>query len=678
MEVNSLPINKVFSSGGDIQYILPHFQREYAWEKENWRTLIEDIFSIYENYEPHSPPEHFLGAMVVINDGTRAGTIPAFKLVDGQQRLTTISILLSALAFIVKERDASKSLYKKIRKQIINPDEEGELRYKIMPTTKYGDREVFFAIVDEKDTLPQNDSRIPTAFAYLAKELNTRIEVNDIDPEQLFIVITNCLHVVFINLDNRERPYEIFESLNAKGKPLTQPDLVRNYIAMRLPEDRQRDIFENHWSKIEHLLRENRTVARIGELTAFLRHYLAFQNGKLPNKDHVYARFRDRIEREYPTADTFIEEIRQLHDFAVIYDRFLRPENEPNPAIRKAIERLNILETRTAYPFLMAAYSSMQHGETEIQDFIAGLHILENYIIRRYLAGEPTNYTNKMFPTLWREIEPTAFASSLKVALLRKNYPSDETLQKIIPLQKLYDKRQTAKLVLILSSINAHLSRNSGGYTILDGEATIEHIMPQQLSPEWKMDLGKHHDEIHRELLNTLGNLTLVTREWNSSLSNSNFAKKQQKLSRHALLLNQRYFDTVTKWDGESIEARTQWLTQQVMAVWQAFGEPEPTPIVTGKKPKALLFLGETHRVSSWRDVVTIMAECTIEIASDFEAIAKEMNAFFSQIERDRSRQLSNGWWLYVNISAKTAIEFCEKITTSAEVPDEEWEVITS
>lgn len=215
MKADSLKIAKVFSTGGDIHYALPHFQREYAWKRENWETLLDDVLGVYGLYSEQTQPEHFLGTLVVINDGVQHGTIPVFRLVDGQQRLTTISLMLSALGRLVKE--SHPSLYKKIQKLLVNEDEEGHLYYKVLPTSKYGDRLSYQAIISGESP-PAVESLIPKAFEYFFKELNKLLEKDQIDPEQFFIVLTTCLQAVFIDLDNNERPYEIFESLNFKGR----------------------------------------------------------------------------------------------------------------------------------------------------------------------------------------------------------------------------------------------------------------------------------------------------------------------------------------------------------------------------------------------------------------------------------------------------------------------------
>lgn len=673
MDVHSLRISKVFYNGGDVQYLLPHFQREYAWERENWSILLDDIFNIYDAYEPDDPPEHFLGAIVVISDGRRSGTIPAFKLVDGQQRLITISLILCALGRIVE--DVDQDLHKKILKLITNLDEKGYLHYKVVPTTKYGDREAYINIISGNEITEQTESKIPSAFEFIYKQLKTKITNGALEAQKLFIVLSNCLHVVFIDLDQRERPYEIFESLNAKGKPLTQPDLVRNYIAMRLPESKQEEVFDLYWADIEAILQERRTVARIGEMTAFLRHYLAYHTGILFNKGHVYARFRDRIEKQFPSTDEFIDEIKNIRRFAGYYNNLLRPEYEKAPQIRTALHRLNILESSTAYPFLMAVYEGNFKNDITSSDMLEGLQILEAYMVRRYLAGEPTNYLNKMFPTLWREVNTGNFVDSLRQVLSTKNHPSDVRLQNILKTSQVYDQRRNERLCLILETVNQYLSLGSGGHTVLDSKPTIEHIMPQKLDQTWKAELGFNWEEIYREYLHTLGNLTLVTQKWNSELSNAPFVTKQRKLSQHALLLNSTYFgQAIEKWDDGAILDRAQWLTDHIIQIWPSLGE-QNIEIRSGQKPRLLTILGEAYEVKHWRDVAFYAAESVAYLVNNFDEIAETMQSAFSRTPFSRTRQLSNGWWLNTNLRSETIPNFCNQMFRLAELSEDDWDI---
>jgi uncharacterized protein with ParB-like and HNH nuclease domain len=676
MKADSLKISRVFLGGGDVLYLLPHFQREYSWEKENWQTLFSDVQAIYESYNPDQEPEHFMGTLVVINDGTRNGTISAFKLVDGQQRLTTISLLLCALYRLCRESHPETA--KKIQKLLTNPDEQGDYFFKLLPTTKYGDRAAYTSILRGDEAAPNTESRIPEAFNFLFEQLKDRLNAGEIDPNRYFVALTNCLQVVFINLDQKERPYEIFESLNAKAKPLSPADLVRNYIAMRLPETKQEEIFNKYWTKIDDLLQEKRTVgkSRLGELTAFLRHYLAMLTGTLPNERHVYERFRDRMEREFKEHADFVGELAILHRFANYYDHLLRPDNEPDKAIREQLKRLNTLEVSTAYPFLLQMYDAWKQEALSRADMLVGLQIIENYLVRRYLTGEQTNYLNKMFPTLWPQLDPNQFTSSLQQALLSRNYPSDSRIRQFIYTEGLYKGNQVKeKTALILETINRHLSKGSGAITMLDGSSTIEHIMPQTLSDAWKKHLGADWEKVYREYLNTLGNLTLVTQEWNTAMSNETFEKKRAILAHHGLRLNSDYFSLASaRWNEAAIKKRADFLAEQILEIWPAFGEPPLSAVGKSTTPKVLTILGERHRVESWRDVAGITAETVIEFGDDFVKIVEQLpNYFFKEETRYTHRQLSNGWWLYTNLSGSATKSLCHQLIAAAGIPEEEW-----
>ncbi|MBN8656502.1 MAG: DUF262 domain-containing protein [Anaerolineae bacterium] len=682
MKADSLKISKVFSSGGDVHYMLPHFQREYAWEKENWQTLLNDVIGLHDEYNPEKQSEHFMGALVVINDGTRNGVVPAFKLVDGQQRLTSISLMLCALSNIVEE--SHPPLHKRMRRLLTNPDESDILFYKLVPTKKYGDREAYFAMINGEEFPKGIDSKIPDAYRFFLKELETRIKTNTVNPDHLFLVLSNSLQVVFIDLDQGERPYEIFESLNAKNKPLTQADLVRNYIAMKLPEKKQAEIFDKYWSMTETLLQDKRTVGRsgLGELTAFLRHYLTMQNGVLCNERHVYERFRDRIENEYPTPELFENEIATLRKFAEYYDRLLRPEHEPENDIRTKLRRLNVLEISTAYPFLMQVYEAYSEKKLSREEFVEVLDVLENYIVRRYLTSEPTNYLNKMFPTLWRELSPTKLAETLKKVIITKYYPSDSNIKRDLVTERMYGRGSQAreKIVLVFESINRYLSikNHSGGYTVLDNAPTVEHIMPQTLSAEWKSHLGSDWDQIFKDYLDTIGNLTLVTQEWNGELSNSRFEKKKGLLSSHALKLNSEYFSQpVDKWDDKAIQIRANFLIEAILAIWPELGTPPAPQKSTGRKPKSLTILGQSFVVNSWRDVAYYTAQVASDVSDDFDTkIADQMQSYFDKQEfQSACRQLPNGWWLYLNLSAVSIKSFCHNVIALAGIPDDAWQL---
>jgi uncharacterized protein with ParB-like and HNH nuclease domain len=674
-------MGKVFSSGGDIHYVLPHFQREYAWDKPEWQMLLKDIFAIYEIFDDEQPPEHFMGALVVINDGMQAGTVPVFRLVDGQQRLTTISLLLCALQAVVVEDENLQGLHKKIGKMLVNADEDGMLYYKLLPTLKYGDRVSYCALIDGKPTPAGIESKVPMAYAFLLKELTTQLRGNGYEPNRLFNVLMTSLQVVYINLDQRERPYEIFESLNYKGKSLTQADLVRNYIAMKLPQKRQEAAFIDLWSPIEEMLLEKRSVgrSRFGELTGFLRHYFAMLSGVLINEDHVYSRFRDR--GELMTADEFEMELRRLKRFARYYDRLLRPEKEPDSAVRERLVRLNILEISTGYPFLMSLYDRHENGAISREDFVVGMGVIETYMVRRFLNRDSTNFLNKMFPTLVKEVTDEDFVNNLTSALGTKREPSDVRLRRSAETVNVYrrDVYTRQKLNLIFQTINRRLSEGSGAFTMLDADPTIEHIMPQTLSEAWKQALGESWAQDHDLLLHTLGNLTPVTQAWNSHLSNSIYTTKRAKLAQHGLRLNADYFAEGVApdvWNGDAIRARAQWLMELVATNWPQMGE---TPSGFEEQPKTLTIMGENFPVNSWRDVLRQTADVVLTLLGDSfeEKVVAAMPTYFQrEPHKSASYQLANGWWMLVNLSVEWVKKACDMLLEAAEIPEDEFDVV--
>jgi hypothetical protein len=321
----------------------------------------------------------------------------------------------------------------------------------------------------------------------------------------------------------------------------------------------------------------------------------------------------------------------------------------------------------------------MVQGHMTKDELCEVLRILENYMVRRYIVGEPTNYLNKMFPTLWREISPAHVEDTVTKVIVSKNYPADHRLQQAVLTEQIFDKRSQTreKIVLILESINRRLSAMSGGYTILDNSPTIEHIMPQTLSDVWKEELGLDWEHTFTDFLNTLGNLTLVTQEWNSSLSNAAFTAKKQKFLAHALRLNSDYLNRpIERWNEVAIRARAEFLTARILEIWPQLGIPPVQKNVPSTKPKTLIVLGEAFLVITWRDVAFQTAKSVSEIVDDFNKVAEQMPAYFDKEKfKFACRQLPNGWWLYMNLSAASIKSFCRNLIALAGLTEEDWQV---
>ena len=674
MKADDWQMSKVFLGGGDVQYVLPIFQREFAWEEEEWQTLLDDVMVTYKESQS-GYHEHFLGSLVVIEEDSRKTLFQSYTLVDGQQRLTSISLLLCALRDSLEDpRDK-----KQIDKYLLNADEHGDLRYKILPTVKYDDRQAYRLILDGKP-VDGLRSRVPDAYCYFKQSLHALLANSEIDSDQLLSCILGSLCIVFIELNRTDKPYKIFESLNHKGKALTEADLVRNYVAMTLPPDRQQEVFDDHWLHIEDLLSEHRTTANIPELTAFLRHYLAFRSGELPLKDRVFVGFRDRVEKLLKADDDrFILEIETLHRFAGYYDKFLRPSGETRDPLRRQLERLRVLQATTAYPLLLHFYDLHDGQVIAESELIQLLKVTENYLVRRFLAGERTNYHNSMFTSLARELSLAAglSAARLEAVLGERNYPSDKRLRQRLMWNNLYKGTGKPKrLSFVLETLNHQFDSD----IVLADAATIEHIMPQSLNHEWKAHLGDGWQEIHRELLHTIGNLTIVTQDWNvRKLSNRSFSIKRKHLRNHGIHLNAKYFSSHNdSWNANAIRDRTNYLADRIVEVWPPFSEPRRSEEVSGKKPRSLTVRGSVFPVNAWKRMVLQMVNHLHELGLlvDFGAAHLE---FGNMIVAKHNRpdymydESSRGWQIFTWVTAVQAVDFCIDLAKYCGLQDDEW-----
>lgn len=299
MESVIRPISGIFQNGGSVHYALPHFQREYIWEQDQWKELLRDLFFLYQEHQQERSIVHFLGLMGVVPD-EMSGTITKFKVVDGQQRLVTVSLILCVLKELSTKKNKNSTIAQQINMVLVNPFESGNTRFKVLPSTRRGDYATYTSLIDGHPLIGRG-SRIADAYRYFHREISRRISRKEMSIEKLYEALMNHVQVVLVILnrdDEVESPYKIFESLDGKGKLLSQADLVRNYIAMTLPLGFQKQVFEEDWVKIESLLNEQNRLGKTGELTAFLRHYLAMRRQILYPEDRVYARLRDYFEQQ--------------------------------------------------------------------------------------------------------------------------------------------------------------------------------------------------------------------------------------------------------------------------------------------------------------------------------------------------------------------------------------------
>ena len=669
-----------------MHFILPHFQREYRWEKPQWQTLWDDALTTYDalrasqNGERARQPEHFLGALVIVPQGTSNGTVPVHRLVDGQQRLTTLSLLLCAFARIVADTD--DSLAAQARALTTNFYMKGDLKWKILPTTKNNDRAIYCAIL-EGQPAPEGKSHALPAFEFFQLQLQSALNSGHIEVAPFFEVLTSAFQVVWVELDKDEDAHQIFESLNTKGQRLGEVDLVRNYIAMRLPSGAQEQIFHDIWAPIEAILDDERAVGRsgMGELTSFLRHYDAMQFGALPPQNKIYARFRDEM-KQLP-REAFVEQLRQLKRFASLYEGLLRPDKGADAALRAGLERLNALDITVAYPFLLMLAERHQRGQLLLLDYVGALQTLENYLVRRFVCGEPTAYLNKMFASLSQSVDFENLPASLPAVLNRKNYPSDDKIRQIAPRRDFYGKTGVReKTIMIFERINAAFYAGTDVLPVIGGTPSIEHILPQTLSAWWHAHLGSEAERIADEWRHTLGNLTLVSGSYNASLSNDSFSEKRDKLRSHGLKLNSEYFGAnanIERWDARAIQARADWLIEKIIEVWPSF-EQERTTVKTAAIPTCAPLSVTIRNISTptkyYSDVMRAVGEFLVADGADFENLSEKFPHIIAPQATGRMpHQLSNGWFIELHSNTATKKDYCRRLLQFHSVSDDEWSI---
>ncbi|MEL4897677.1 DUF262 domain-containing protein [Crocosphaera sp. Alani8] len=647
---------------GTKQYVVPLFQRPYSWKKQQWQVLWDDLIELYESDQPRP---HFMGSIVTspmeaIPEGTTK-----YLLIDGQQRLTTIFLFLVAL------RDKAEDLKQtKLSAQINNTflvnlyESEKEDYYKLRPTQL--DRKSLEKIIDKENI----DDDTPLYNCYLFFEKKIRQYQNHLDLQQLKKVVCNSLSLVSIVLGIDDDPYLVFEGLNAKGSPLNQADLIRNYYFMEISSQEQEDIYNSYWKPMEESLNN--------QLTEYIRHYLT-RSGKEVRKNEVYFETKERIRNQ-----DAISSLKELYKFSLYYSNLLNPETEKNEKIKKHLKRLNRLEVATIYPFILNCYDDWKQEKLSEDELCEVFKIIENFILRRFVCNIQTRGLNRIFALLYSQVSKDtnlisdSFVTRLKSTLQTRNYPKDHEFRERFMDVKMYGSNRSEKAKLILESIEESSKHKE---TVDFEKLSIEHIMPQKLNEWWKNHLGKEFSITHELLIHSIGNLTLTG--YNSELSNNNFPTKKKEFLHSHLELN-KYFSTVNSWGKYDIEKRASDLADKALEIWSYFGDnsipDSQANSVTGKIPKNLRIFGHEYSVKSWRDVLEISLNTVADLKPDkFEDILSQFPHFVGRDEKDfRSiRKLNNGIFVEVNLSATAIHTFCLKAIETADLSQEEWNVET-
>lgn len=504
-----------FLEGSKVYFAIPVYQRRYSWKEENCRQLLSDLKKLLLSPQDSS---HFFGSFVIqVNP---IGHQSENSIIDGQQRLTTVFLLLLALKNLLDEgkiQSEEPFLSEKIKPFLIKQF-TNEVR--LFPVEK--DRDAFSKLFDDESTHdPVSQLTINYQF------FRNAILEESISPEGLFHAIDR-LKTIVLSLEPNEHPQVIFESLNSTGLALEEGDKIRNYVLMDQSSEKQSEYYENYWTKIERFVG--------GDVSNFIRDFLTLKLAKAPNIKKVYRAFRDYIEsNNFELEDV----LKKLLRYARNYEKLLTGDSGFSSKSAKPINdslcRLKRLEIVVARPFHMEALLLHEQGALTDDDLLRILLITESYLFRRNICVIATNALNKIFANLNEEIlrydgTTRSYVDKMIYALRSRKsggrFPNDEEFATALAAKQIYSMRSLYKYYLFERFENYGIKETKDVVTHLEcGDYTIEHIMPQRLSSEWREELGKDAQIIHDEWLNRLANLTLTA--YNSKLSNKSFREKR-------------------------------------------------------------------------------------------------------------------------------------------------------
>ncbi len=550
----------VFLSSNKTQFVIPVYQRNYDWSIGQCKLLLDDTLEVGANKKMNA---HFIGSIVYVHDDVyTASRIKELTVIDGQQRVTTLTLIYLVLHRLAKELKDEKLVNEISETYLINKFAPEEEKLKLRPTDN-NDKAL-------KYLLRGDVNEEYTAFSKLIDNFN--YFKGRITEENYQVVLTGLSKLMFVEISlDRERddPQRIFESLNSTGLELSQADLIRNYILMGLKREDQNKIYQNYWEVIEKLAKDE--ILNVSRVSDFIRDYLTVENKNIPNKGKVYVEFKSK----YPTST--LEELESklagIKALGKHYNKLINPKNESDKKIRLQLEYINRLEINVAYPFLMKVYDDYSNSVIDKATFLKVLDTIQSFTWRRFIVGLPTNALNKIFMNLYDKVERENYLYSIQKSLLQRlgvqRFPKNKETIDALKVKDVYNIKAKNRIYL-LERLENHENIE---HVIIDGnpDITIEHIFPQNPDPKWKIELGNDdYTFIKENYLNTIGNLTLSGN--NGKLGNKPFLEKRDienagyKDSR--LWLN-KYLSVAEKWDKTEIERRFCLIAERFLKIWE-------------------------------------------------------------------------------------------------------------
>ncbi len=544
MKADATPLLKFIKDNQKNQLVIPIYQRVYSWEKEQCKELWDDIIKIGGDDKMDG---HFIGSILYVLDGfTHSDN--ALLIIDGQQRLTTITLLLTAL------RDHWSDKRKDIEDHyLINSDKDSDKKFRLILSDS--DRDTLLSLIDKDKRKPSEpSSKIVENF----KLFEEWIRKNTDKLETIFKGLEKLMIVYIALKKEKYDPQLIFESMNSKGMELKQTDLIRNYIVMETEVEKREGFYNKYWRAMEEDFKQSKR----GDLfNQFVRHYLTIKTREIPNINKVYVAFKDYQQKEGIGIEDLLKDLQKYCGYfcRIVFKK------EADKDLNKALGFLVDLEMDVVYPLLLELYSDYSDGVLSKDDFILIIALIESYICRRAVCNLGTNSLNKVFPSFTKRIQKDEYFKSLKAHFSylteKQRFPNNDEFKNSFITTNFYGLQKKKYFFERLENFDTKEPVNTKEYT-------IEHIMPQTLREEWKRDLGENFQAIHDKYLHTIGNLTLTG--YNKEYSNNSFQEKrdmEKGFKDSPLRLNQGLKD-LESFGEEEIKKRANDLADLALKIW--------------------------------------------------------------------------------------------------------------
>ena len=651
MKANELNLAK-FLGQSKTRYVIPVYQRNYDWKKKHCEQLLDDVIECGVDDKVDA---HFIGSIVFIHDDIyTASQITELTIIDGQQRLTSITLIWLVIYRLAQKLDRKELVDDVYETYLVNRRDAEKLKLK--STSR--DAEMLRTLIENEGNGQHLDySRLKENYEYFS----SRISEDNLDA-----IIRGLYKLMFVEISlerEKDNPQRIFESLNSTGLDLSQADLIRNYILMGLRHEDQQRIYSQYWQTIERLARKEDT--KESRVSDFIRDFLIFRNKRVPNKREVYQVFKKTFEQQ--NLEMLEPVLNDLKKYVNYYNKLLNVENEPDPDIRQQLKNINRLEINVSYPFLLQVYDDFAADTLRKHEFIKVLSLIESFVWRRFIVNVASPRLTDIFMRLYEGIDANDYYDSLAKVLVQKKgvqrYPKDSEVYAALRERDVYNTRYRSFLLERLENF-----QNNEPVRIEDNPSiTVEHIFPQNPVEDWRTEnSAKDFQELSEVYLHTLANLTLSGN--NGSLGNRTFREKRdlpEKGYRDSRLYLNRSLSKTESWGMAELNNRHKSLATRFLQIWpypnvrvdvldyeevNIFDAEDPT----GRKLEYAIFLQEKLSCTEIMDLYVTVFQRLFSLDSErflVTQIAEKVHITNEPTTLRSPKQLDDSYYIESNLS---------------------------